>query len=54
MLFRGARMRKHMMCEAQEVKSERWKLKTERWKVKGEKWKGKSENEKETNKFKLT
>ena len=22
MLFRGARMRKHMMCEAQEVKSE--------------------------------
>ena len=23
MLFRGARMRKHMMCEAQEVKTER-------------------------------
>ena len=45
MLFRGARMRKHMMCEAQEVKN--WKVKTENWKVK-------SENEKETNKFKLT
>ena len=40
MLFRGARMRKHMMCEAQEVKAENWKVK--------------SENEKETNKFKLT
>ena len=47
MLFRGARMRKHMMCEAQEVKN--WKVKTERWKVKGEKWK-----REETNKFKLT
>ena len=47
MLFRGAWMRTHMMCEAQEVKTERWKVKTENWKVK-------SENEKETNKFKLT
>ena len=38
MLFRGAWMRTHMMCEARE----------------GENWKVKSENEKETNKFKLT